>query len=384
MKNAIVIALCLVLTLALSCSDDAPAGPDGNKIECEDDQLYNPRTEECVTIVGPTNDVGVDAVGADDTSTRPDIEIEPDAEADTVLEADTELEVDIEVPFDPECDKDLDGILSYECGGNDCDDNDFLRSPERAEVCNGVDDNCNGVIDDGLDCTFYAHTATTLYKVNPFLGTTNKQADLLDAAGTAVSLLDIDTHPRGSLYGISRTALFVFNDPEKYWVRVAALSGVGDANGMAIDNSGMAFITAAGMLITLDLSQVEEIVQTQGLAASNFTGITLSPVSSAITGGEYYSSGDCVVNKSNTLFMTSKHDPTQDHLITIDRVTGEGTELGAIGFKQVFGLTAGWGQLFGTTLSGQLIGIDRTTAQGKLLHSFENRRWFGTASTPSR
>jgi len=44
-------------------------------------------------------------------------------------------------------DFDVDGIDS--CGG-DCDDLDVTVNPGAAEVCNGQDDNCNGLSDDGL------------------------------------------------------------------------------------------------------------------------------------------------------------------------------------------------------------------------------------------
>jgi cysteine-rich repeat protein len=33
--------------------------------------------------------------------------------------------------------------------GNDCDDSDELAYPDAIEVCNGVDDNCDGIVDDG-------------------------------------------------------------------------------------------------------------------------------------------------------------------------------------------------------------------------------------------
>ena len=33
----------------------------------------------------------------------------------------------------------------------DCDDNDPLRSPLRPEMCNGIDNNCNGIVDDVTD-----------------------------------------------------------------------------------------------------------------------------------------------------------------------------------------------------------------------------------------
>ena len=53
------------------------------------------------------------------------------------------------IPFD-ETDGDLDGFV--ECEANaDCDDADATQFPGATEVCNGADDNCDGAIDDGFD-----------------------------------------------------------------------------------------------------------------------------------------------------------------------------------------------------------------------------------------
>lgn len=35
------------------------------------------------------------------------------------------------------------------CGGTDCDDHDDERNPDADELCNGRDDNCNGIVDEG-------------------------------------------------------------------------------------------------------------------------------------------------------------------------------------------------------------------------------------------
>ncbi|MBX3250887.1 MAG: putative metal-binding motif-containing protein [Myxococcales bacterium] len=40
-------------------------------------------------------------------------------------------------------------------GNIDCDDTNANIHPGRAEVCNGIDDNCNGQIDEGVTMTFY-------------------------------------------------------------------------------------------------------------------------------------------------------------------------------------------------------------------------------------
>jgi hypothetical protein len=39
----------------------------------------------------------------------------------------------------------------------DCDDNNAAINPAALEVCNGIDDDCNGLTDDGLTfVTYYA------------------------------------------------------------------------------------------------------------------------------------------------------------------------------------------------------------------------------------
>ncbi|MCO6491481.1 MAG: thrombospondin type 3 repeat-containing protein [Phaeodactylibacter sp.] len=50
----------------------------------------------------------------------------------------------------PDSNIDNDGDGFSECQG-DCDDDNPSLSPGSPELCNGIDDNCNGLIDDGLD-----------------------------------------------------------------------------------------------------------------------------------------------------------------------------------------------------------------------------------------
>jgi len=47
-------------------------------------------------------------------------------------------------------DGDGDGFIAESLGGNDCDDDDAALSPGLADACDGVDEDCNGVVDDGF------------------------------------------------------------------------------------------------------------------------------------------------------------------------------------------------------------------------------------------
>jgi uncharacterized delta-60 repeat protein len=52
------------------------------------------------------------------------------------------------------CEKPSDEYVSSATAG-DCDDNDTNINPVRAEICDGLDNNCNGTIDDGVLLVFY-------------------------------------------------------------------------------------------------------------------------------------------------------------------------------------------------------------------------------------
>lgn len=93
-------------------------------------------------------------------------------------------------------DADGDGWVS----GSDCDDNNSAVHPDAQEVCNGIDDNCDGLIDDedpfsagsfpflqDLDGDGFGNPAVTIYKCTP-----GPYTDLVPDDGTIADCNDND------------------------------------------------------------------------------------------------------------------------------------------------------------------------------------------------
>lgn len=75
---------------------------------------------------------------------------ESDEQCDDGLQC-TELScIDGECVLPPEGDRrdlDADGFASFDCGGEDCDDGDAEVNPDAQESCDGLDEDCDGVVD---------------------------------------------------------------------------------------------------------------------------------------------------------------------------------------------------------------------------------------------
>ncbi len=53
-------------------------------------------------------------------------------------------------------DEDGDGFVSVDAGGDDCDDTTTSVRPDAIERCDGVDNNCDGQVDEGLTSSWYS------------------------------------------------------------------------------------------------------------------------------------------------------------------------------------------------------------------------------------
>lgn len=78
-------------------------------------------------------------------------------------------------------DGDRDGLLNV----FDCNDDDPAVYPGAAEIANGIDDDCNGVVDDGFDTTFDAISAAPARLLFPRIGVRRTQ-----------QLIPIEAQPR--------------------------------------------------------------------------------------------------------------------------------------------------------------------------------------------
>ncbi len=95
-------------------------------------------------------------------------------------------------------DGDRDGDPPRSCGGNDCDDSDPRRRPGLPDRCDGIDNDCNGVIDDHpTDCLYPGATCLSgncVYRTaasDPRVSPSIRQTSLIRVSRSSMSV------PRG-------------------------------------------------------------------------------------------------------------------------------------------------------------------------------------------
>ncbi len=256
-------------------------------------------------------------------------------------------------------DRDEDGVASVESGGTDCADDDDQINPGMEEMCDFRDNNCDEQINEDLECLVYAHTNSDLYKVDPFLGT-------ITQVTSVPGLFDFDTDLNGDLYGFSSSQFYQYDATNQIWNNLGSLGiSSGTPNGFAISTSGQGFATSGNGVYTVDIAT----------GTTTFLGNM---------GGNFSSSGDCVMDKTDGLYMTSSTGSPGDDLVQIDPMTGTGTLVGNVGISGIWGLTSAYGFLFGFTSQGALILIDKDNGPGIIIHTFPGKSFYGAASSAMR
>ncbi len=133
---------------------DGLANPEAGEV-CDGADLGGHTCESQGSATGSVGVLLCDECSFDTSACDADADGVPDAEDlcpsyDDVTDADGDGVPDgcDDCPADAVDDSDEDGY----CASDDCDDDDPHRNPSGTEVCNGVDDNCDGRIDEGLEC----------------------------------------------------------------------------------------------------------------------------------------------------------------------------------------------------------------------------------------
>lgn len=127
-------------------------------------------------------------------------------------------------------DNDGDGYDDLTCGGDDCDDQDSSIHPGAGEICNGVDENCNGEIDEGvlqslhpdIDGDDYGDSATTEEVCPDTIGYVEDGSDCDDAdasinPGVAEICNEVDDNCDGHVdEGLTTSTYYQDADEDSY------------------------------------------------------------------------------------------------------------------------------------------------------------------------
>ena len=217
----------------------------------------------------------------------------------------------------------------------------------------------------------YAHTMSTLYRVDPDTLAISMVGNFNWPNGSDM-MTDIAIDKNGMMLGLSFTSVYRI-DPAT--AKATLLS-----NGLTGTFNGLSFVPAS------QLGQTGDDVL---VATRNADGIVfrVDPASGQTTQignmGSFVSSGDLVSIDGFGTVLTAGNGLSNDQLVRLAPQTFAATPIGTdIGYANIWGLAFWKNRIFGFTNVGQFVLIDPTTGHGSVVQS-NGPAWWGAAVTTS-
>ena len=173
-----------------------------------------------------------------------------------------------------------------------------------------------------------------------------------------IALTDIAISPSGVLYGIDDTSDLYRIDPVSAAATYIGYVGA-VVNGLVVATDGTIYASGFDSLYAINPTTGA------GSRVGNNTG--------------FGSEGDLAFSSSGVLYMSA----TGNALVRLNTSNGVGTQIGSIGFSNVFGLGFSLGTLYGETSASQLIMINTATGQGTLIADNDGVASNGMAVPPT-
>ena len=215
----------------------------------------------------------------------------------------------------------------------------------------------------------FAHTASTLYKVDPDTLAITKVHDFVWSSGSD-SMTDIAIDKTGLMLGVSATTV--------YRIDATTAAATKLSGGLTGQFNGLSFVPAAMIGQTGD----DVLVGTR-----NADGIVfkINPMTGQATQignmGGFSSSGDLVAVTNFGTVQTADNGFSNDRLVRLAPSTFTASAVGTdIGYSDIYGVAFWKNKIFGFTAAGQFITIDPNTGVGTLVQS-NGPAWWGAAVT---
>ena len=211
----------------------------------------------------------------------------------------------------------------------------------------------------------YAHSASTLYRMDPstFAVTSVGDFQIAGGGGAVTDMTDIALDKTGVMYGVTFSLLYRIEYKAGGAPQCTQLATLSTSfNGLTFVPAGMIDPTSEILVGAANDGGWWRID-----VASGATSATLTRLGS-YGGGTIGSSGDTVGIIGDQVYATVTGLGTDDHVIVVDPKTGSMTkDLGGTGVSGLWGVGYWAGVMYGFSSDGSLYSIDLKTAAATLI-----------------